>query len=52
MGGGNASWQPRCAAGRLGKGHKVDDILIFAGQPGSKTTRLMVDNVRLEGSDE
>ena len=38
--------------GPLGKGHKVDDIFFFAGQPGSKTTRLMVDNVRLEGSDE
>ena len=38
--------------GPLGKGHKVDDMFFFAGPPGSKTTRLMVDNVRLEGSDE
>jgi len=36
----------------LKKGHKVDDIFFFAGPPGSKTTRLMVDNVRLEGSDD
>jgi len=38
--------------GKLKRGHKVDDIFFFAGKPGSKTTRLMVDNVRLEGSDE
>jgi hypothetical protein len=38
--------------GPLKAGHKVDDIFFFAGAPGSKTTRLMVDNVRLEGSDE
>jgi len=38
---------------------KVDDIFFFfffffffAGPPASKTTRLMVDNVRLEGSEE
>jgi len=36
----------------LKKGHKVDDIFFFAGPPGSKTTRLMVDNVRLEGSGD
>lgn len=36
--------------GPLRKGHKVDDVFFFAGQPGSKATRLMVDNVRLEGS--
>ncbi len=36
--------------GPLKAGHKVDDIFFFAGPPGSKTTRLMVDNVRLEGS--
>lgn len=34
----------------LKKGHRVDDIFFFAGPPGSRTTRLMVDNVRLEGS--
>ncbi len=38
--------------GRLKKGHKVDDLFFFAGPPGSKTTRLMVDNVRLEGSGD
>jgi len=38
--------------GPLKAGHKVDDIFFFAGPPGSKTTKLMVDNVRLEGSDE
>ncbi len=38
--------------GLLKAGHKVDDIFFFAGPPGSKTTRLMVDNVRLEGSEE
>ena len=38
--------------GPLKKGHKVDDIFFFAGPPGSKTTRLMVDNVRLEGSEQ
>ena len=38
--------------GSLKKGHKVDDIFFFAGPPGSTTTRLMVDNVRLAGSDE
>lgn len=38
--------------GPLGKGHKVDDMFFFAGPPGSKTTRLMVDNVRLEGSQQ
>jgi len=38
--------------GSLKKGHRVDDIFFFAGPPGSKTTRLLVDNVRLEGSDE
>jgi hypothetical protein len=36
----------------LKKGHKVDDVFFFAGPPGSKTTRLMVDNVRLEGSGD
>ena len=36
--------------GRLKAGHKVDDLFFFAGQPGSKDTRLMVDNVRLEGT--
>ncbi len=38
--------------GPLKEGHQVDDVFFFAGQPGSRTTRLMVDNVRLEGSDE
>ena len=38
--------------GLLKKGHKVDDLFFFAGPPGSKTTRLMVDNVRLEGRDD
>ncbi len=38
--------------GLLKQGHKVDDIFFFAGPPGSKTTRLRVDNVHLEGSDE
>ena len=37
--------------GKLKKGHKVDDIFFFAGPPGSKKTRLMIDNVRLSGSD-
>ena len=37
--------------GPLKEGHRVDDIF-FVGKPGSKTTRLMVDNVRLEGSEE
>jgi len=37
--------------GPLGKGHKVDDVFFFASQPGSRTTRLMVDNVRLEWSE-
>ena len=36
----------------LKKGHRVDDVFFFAGPPGSKTTRLMVDNVRLEGSGD
>jgi hypothetical protein len=36
---------------QLKKGHKVDDIFFFAGKPGSKTTKLLVDNVRLEGND-
>jgi hypothetical protein len=36
----------------LKKGHKVDDIFFFAGPPGSRTTRLMIDNVRLEGSGD
>jgi hypothetical protein len=37
---------------KLKRGHKVDDIFFFAGPPGSKSTRLMVDNVRLEGSED
>jgi hypothetical protein len=36
----------------LKKGHKVDDIFFFAGPPGSKTARLMIDNVRLEDSGD
>jgi hypothetical protein len=34
----------------LKKGHKVDDIFFFAGPPGGKNTKLMIDNIRLEGS--
>ena len=36
----------------LKKGHKVDDIFFFAGPSGGKSTKLMVDNVRLEGSGD
>ena len=36
----------------LKKGHRVDDIFFFAGPPGSKNTRLMVDNIRLEASGD
>jgi hypothetical protein len=36
----------------LKKGHRVDDIFFFAGPPGSQSTRLLVDNVRLEGSGD
>jgi hypothetical protein len=38
--------------GPLKAGHKLDDLFFFAGQPGSKTTRLMVDNVHLEASEQ
>ena len=36
----------------LKKGHKVDDIFFFAGSPGGKNTKLLVDKIRLEGSDD
>jgi lysophospholipase L1-like esterase len=38
--------------GKLKTGHKIKDIFFFVGQPGSKTTKLMVDNVRLEGTED
>ncbi|MBN2473380.1 MAG: SGNH/GDSL hydrolase family protein [Pirellulales bacterium] len=37
--------------GPLKPGHKVDDLFFFAGEAGSRTARLMVDNVRIEGSE-
>lgn len=37
---------------RLQKGHQVGDIFFWAGPPGSTTTKLRIDSVRLEARGE
>ena len=36
----------------LRRGHRINEMHFFAGNPGDKTTRLLVDNVRLFGRDK